>query len=120
MKAIRKAMVTAVVIATFAGAALVSNNNAEAAVVRSYADGPVLYLNKSETRYVGKASIAGSAALLGALTGGWGAAAGAAAASIADTYIDQQVARGYCLLVKMRYWNPQWLSVQFYSWWPCF
>ena len=95
-------------------------DRADAAVLRSYWDGPVLYLNKGETRYAGKSSVAGSAALLGALGGpGW-AGAGAAAASIADTYIDQQVSRGYCLLVKMWWWNPRSTSVAFYSWWPCY
>jgi hypothetical protein len=92
---------------------------ANAAVIRSYADGPVLYLNKSETRYAGTASAGAAAGLLGGLTW-WAAGAGGAAAGIADVYVNQQVARGYCLLVKMWYWNPWWLSVQFYSWWPCY
>ena len=51
-----------------------------------------------------------SAAFLGALGGpGW-AAAGAGAASIADSYIEDQVRRGRCLLAKMYYWNPRWVG----------
>jgi hypothetical protein len=118
MKGIRLVMATAVLIAMIAAAAA-TPNNAKAAVVRSYADGPVLYLNKSETRYVGKASAAAAFAWFFSASGGWAAGVGAAAASIADTYVDQQVNRGYCLLVKMWWWNPQWLSLQWYSWWPC-
>jgi hypothetical protein len=91
---------------------------AQAARVNAYADGPVLFLTKSETRYAGKASIAAAAGFLGALAGPWAAGAGAGVASIADTYIDQQVDRGRCLQVKMWYWNPQWISSSWYSYAP--
>lgn len=108
-----------VLAACLAGMPATGGEDARAAVVRAYANGPVLYLSKGETLYAGKASIAASAAFLGALGGAGWAAGGAGAASIADTYIDHQVRRGYCLLVKMWYWQSRWTRVSFYRWWPC-
>jgi hypothetical protein len=93
--------------------------SADAAVIRAYADGPVVYLNKWESRYMGYAGVGAAGGYLSSVTGGWGAGAAGALAAMGIGYIDQMVNSGACILVKMWYWNPWWVRGAWYRWWPC-
>lgn len=96
------------------------SSQADAAVVRSYADGPVLYLNKWETRVAAAGTAGAAGGLVGMYLGPVAAGmVGGAIASVADQYANSMTARGYCIQVKMQYWNPRWTTFGFYSWWPC-
>jgi hypothetical protein len=99
--------------------------SAEAAVVRPYKDGPVVYLNKNETRYVGTTTPALAGALLTRF-GPWAVFAGTSIANVADQIIQNRVAAGYCLEVKDWWWqlNPALFSVYvrvywYHNYYPC-
>lgn len=106
--------------AVLGGGSALSVESADAAIIRSYADGPVLYLSKDESRIGAAGTAAGAATLIAGATGGWGAAGGAALAAMSTAYVDRQAERGRCVQIKMIRWNPNRIAVGFYSWWPCY
>ncbi|MFN8110442.1 MAG: hypothetical protein U0Y82_11455 [Thermoleophilia bacterium] len=111
-------IVTAVMLALAVGGV---EGQADAAVVRAYADGPVVYFNKGETRFLAATSAGSAALLVSAYIGPEaGIVVGAGLSNIADQYASSQTASGRCLMVKMRYWNPRWTYFSWYSWWPCY
>jgi hypothetical protein len=117
-------MLAALTVAALAPAnsSLLSASDADAAVVRSYADGPVMFLNKRETLYATAGTAGAAGGLIGFYLGGpAGVAAGGALAGIADQWAQQQVAAGNCIQVKMWYWNPWNTRPGWYrDWWPCY
>lgn len=117
-RTLRGAALAAALTATAAlGAGAVAPAASDAAMARSYADGPVVYLTKSESAYLAAGVSGAAGAALGSVTGPQGAAiAMGAAVGIGTQYVNSQIARNRCLMVKVRYWNPQWTSVGFYSW----
>jgi hypothetical protein len=94
---------------------------AGAAVVRAYASGPVLYLNKNETLYAGTVPAATAGAFLTRF-GPWAVFAATSIAGVADLAVQNRVKAGYCLEVKEWYWQPYLAFVRAYwyhNYYPC-
>ena len=94
---------------------------ADAAVVRAYKNGPVLFLQRAESKVVanyGGPVLAG--AIGGRFGGPWGGAVGAVLGVYASNWGMTQVAQGRCFAVKAPWWNFRAAYPFVYRGWPCY